>query len=142
MTRRRGCAAGGGASPAAGEEAVDASAAPSFEVPPSMRGAGRAGRAGYDTAGTVVVIAPEHEIENTSAVAKAGDDPKKQKKIVRKKAPQGFVNWGEASFERLVAAEPEPLEPHLQLTAAMLINVIARGGDVFANVRSLVFDNH
>ena len=104
--------------------------------------AGRAGRAGYDTAGTVVVMAPEHEIENTSAVAKAGDDPKKQKKIVRKKAPQGFVNWGEASFERLVAAEPEPLEPHLQLTAAMMINVIARGGDVFANVRSLVFDNH
>ncbi len=104
--------------------------------------AGRAGRAGYDTAGTVVVMAPEHEIENTSAVAKAGDDPKKQKKIVRKKAPQGFVNWGEASFERLVAAEPEPLEPHLQLTAAMLINVIARGGDVFQNVRSLVFDNH
>ena len=104
--------------------------------------AGRAGRAGFDTAGTVVVMAPEHEIENTAAVAKAGDDPKKQKKIVRKKAPQGFVNWGEASFERLVAAEPEPLEPHLQLTAAMLINVIARGGDVFENVRSLVFDNH
>lgn len=87
-------------------------------------------------------MAPEHEIENTVSVAKAGDDPKKLKKIVRKKAPQGFVNWGEASFERLVAAEPEPLEPHLQLSAAMLINVIARGGDVFANVRSLVFDNH
>ncbi|GAA3201446.1 DEAD/DEAH box helicase [Microbacterium terregens] len=104
--------------------------------------AGRAGRAGYDTAGTVVVMAPEHEIENSTAVAKAGDDPKKVRKIVRKKAPQGFVNWGEASFEKLVAADPEPLEPHLQLTAAMLINVIARGGDVFANVRSLVFDNH
>ncbi|WP_438354554.1 DEAD/DEAH box helicase [Microbacterium sp. CJ88] len=104
--------------------------------------AGRAGRAGYDTAGTVVVMAPEHEIENAAAVAKAGDDPKKLKKVVRKKAPQGFVNWGEASFERLVDAEPEPLVPRLQLTAAMLINVIARGGDVFANVRSLVFDNH
>ena len=87
-------------------------------------------------------MAPEHEIENAAAIAKAGDDPKKLRKIVRKKAPQGFVNWGEASFERLVAAEPEPLEPQLQLTAAMLINVIARGGDVFANVRSLVFDNH
>ncbi|WP_404430458.1 DUF3516 domain-containing protein [Microbacterium lacus] len=104
--------------------------------------AGRAGRAGYDTAGTVVVMAPEHEIENTAAVAKAGDDPKKLKKVVRKKAPQGFVNWGEASFERLVDAEPEPLVPQMQLTAAMLINVIARGGDVFANVRSLVYDNH
>lgn len=104
--------------------------------------AGRAGRAGFDTAGTVVVMAPEHEIENASAVAKAGGDPKKLKRVVRKKAPQGFVNWSEATFERLIAAEPEPLVPQLQLTAAMLINVIARGGDVFANVRGLVRDNH
>ncbi len=104
--------------------------------------AGRAGRAGYDTAGTVVVLAPEHEIENEAAVRKAGDDPKKLKKIVRKKAPAGQVTWGEGSYERLVAAEPEPLTPHLQLTAAMLINVIGRGGDVLGGIRSLVFDNH
>ncbi len=104
--------------------------------------AGRAGRAGYDTAGTVVVLAPEHEIENEQAVKKAGDDPKKLKKIVRKKAPAGFVSWGEAAFDRLVAAEPEPLVPQLQLTAAMLINVIGRGGDAAGGIRSLVFDNH
>lgn len=104
--------------------------------------AGRAGRAGYDTAGTVVVMAPDHEIENAAQILKAGDDLKKQKKIVRKKAPQGFVNWTEQSYDRLVAAEPEPLVPQMKLTAAMLINVIARGGDVFANVRALVFDNH
>lgn len=104
--------------------------------------AGRAGRAGYDTAGTVVVLAPEHEIENEQAVRKAGDDPKKLKKIVRKKPPAGYVNWGEGAFERLVAAQPEPLVPHMQLTAAMLINVIARGGDVARGIRSLVFDNH
>ncbi|NLP85039.1 DUF3516 domain-containing protein [Microbacterium sp. CFH 90308] len=103
---------------------------------------GRAGRAGFDTAGTVVVMAPEWEIENESALRKAGDDAAKRKKIVRKKAPAGVVNWGLGSFERLVDAEPEPLVPQLQLTAAMLINVIARGGDVFGNVRSLVFDNH
>lgn len=104
--------------------------------------AGRAGRAGYDTAGTVVIMAPDHEIENAAQILKAGDDLKKQKKIVRKKAPQGFVNWTEQSYDRLVAAEPEPLQPQMKLTAAMLINVIARGGDVFGNVRSLVFDNH
>ncbi|MFF7683978.1 DEAD/DEAH box helicase [Microbacterium sp. NPDC007973] len=104
--------------------------------------AGRAGRAGYDTAGTVVVMAPDHEIENAAQILKAGDDLKKQKKIVRKKAPQGFVNWTEQSYDRLVAAEPEPLQPQMTLSAAMLINVIARGGDVFGNVRSLVFDNH
>ncbi len=109
--------------------------------------AGRAGRAGYDTAGTVVVMAPEHEIENEAALRKAAakqaqNPSSKAKNIVRKKAPQGFVSWGEASFDKLVVAEPEPLAPQMQLTAAMLINVIARGGDVFANVRSLVFDNH
>ena len=104
--------------------------------------AGRAGRAGYDTAGTVVVLAPEHEIENETSVRKAGDDPKKLKKVVRKKAPAGQITWGEGSFERLVAAEPEPLTPHLQLSAAMLINVIGRGGDVIGNIRSLVTDNH
>ncbi len=36
--------------------------------------AGRAGRAGFDTAGTVVVQAPEHEVENARLLAKAGDD--------------------------------------------------------------------
>ncbi len=104
--------------------------------------AGRAGRAGFDTAGTVVVQAPEHETENARLVARAGDDPKKLKRVVRKKAPEGFVSWGEPSFARLVAAEPELLTSSMQLTAAMLINVIGRGGDVFGNVRSLVFDNH
>ncbi|GAA4185308.1 DEAD/DEAH box helicase [Gryllotalpicola kribbensis] len=104
--------------------------------------AGRAGRAGFDTAGTVVVEAPEHEIENAAALRKAGDDPKKLKKVVRKKPAAGFVTWGKGSFDRLIAAEPEPLTPHFEITAAMLINVIARGGDVLANMRRLLFENH
>ncbi|WCD93236.1 DEAD/DEAH box helicase [Microbacterium sp. nov. GSS16] len=104
--------------------------------------AGRAGRAGYDTAGTVVAQAPEHETENIAAVKKAGDDPKKKRKIIRKKAPDGFVSWGEPSFQKLIASEPETLTPHMQITSAMMLNVIARGGDVFANMRSLVYDNH
>lgn len=104
--------------------------------------AGRAGRAGYDTAGLVVVQAPDHEIENHLATTKAGDDPKKKKKIVRKAAPAGFVTWSETSFERLVGGAPEPLESRMQVSAAMLINLIARGGDVFDNARALLTDNH
>ncbi len=104
--------------------------------------AGRAGRAGFDTAGTVAVQAPDHETDNLKAIEKAGDDPKKKRKIIRKKAPEGFVSWGEPSFHRLVAAEPETMASSMQMTAAMLINVIGRGGDAYAHVYSLVFDNH
>lgn len=104
--------------------------------------AGRAGRAGYDTAGTVVAQAPEHETENLAAIRKAGDDPKKKRKIIRKKAPDGFVSWGEPSFRKLIEQTPETLTSHMQITSAMMLNVIARGGDVFGNVRRLVYDNH
>jgi superfamily II RNA helicase len=104
--------------------------------------AGRAGRAGFDTAGTVVAQAPEHETENARLVKKAGGDPVKLKRIVRKKAPDGFVSWGDPSFQRLIAAEPETLTSSMKMTAAMLINVIGRGGDVFENLRYLVFENH
>ncbi|MGM7680337.1 DEAD/DEAH box helicase [Microbacterium sp. A94] len=104
--------------------------------------AGRAGRAGFDTAGTVVCQAPEHESENAAAIKKAGDDPKKKRKLIRKKAPDGFVSWGEPSFRKLVDAEPETLTSHMQITSAMMLNVIGRGGDVFGNMRALVYDNH
>ncbi len=104
--------------------------------------AGRAGRAGYDTAGLVVVQAPDHEIENHLATTKAGDDPKKKRKIVRKSAPAGFVTWGEGSFERLIGGAPEPLESRMQVSAAMLINLIARGGYVLAHARALLTENH
>ena len=104
--------------------------------------AGRAGRAGYDTAGTVVCQAPEHETENARLVAKAAGDEKKLKRIVRKRAPDGFVSWGEPSFQRLIAAEPETLTSSMQVTHAMLLNVIGRGGDSFTIMRELIFDNH
>lgn len=104
--------------------------------------AGRAGRAGFDTAGTVVAQAPEHETENAAAIKKAGDDPKKKRKLIRKKAPDGFVSWGEPSFRKLVDAEPETLTSHMQITSAMMLNVIGRGGDVFGNMRALIYDNH
>jgi superfamily II RNA helicase len=103
--------------------------------------AGRAGRAGHDTMGTVVVQAPEHVTETEKALAKAGDDPRKRRKVVRKKPPPGFVSWGKPTFERLVAAEPEPLKSSFAVSHAMLLNVIARPGDAFSAMRHLLTDN-
>ena len=45
---------------------------------------------GFDTEGLVIAEAPEYEIENQKAIAKAGGDPKKLKKVKRKKAPEGL----------------------------------------------------
>ena len=95
--------------------------------------AGRAGRAGFDTAGTVVVQAPEHDIENARLLAKAqakfGDDTKKINQSLsskRKKAPEGFVGWSEKTFDQLVAAEPEPLTSSFDITHSMLLNLMQR----------------
>ncbi|WP_026423874.1 DEAD/DEAH box helicase [Actinokineospora inagensis] len=104
--------------------------------------AGRAGRAGYDTLGTVLVQAPEHVIENEKSLAKLGDDPKKRRKFVRKKPPEGMVSWGQPTFERLRDAEPEPLTSSFQVSHSMLLNVIGRPGDAFAAMRHLLEDNH
>ncbi|MCV2394019.1 DUF3516 domain-containing protein [Actinotalea sp. M2MS4P-6] len=104
---------------------------------------GRAGRAGFDTLGEVLVMAPEHVIENRAALARAGDDPKKVKKIVRKKAPPGQVNWTEQTFERLRDAPPEPLTSSLTVSHAMVLNVLARrSGDPVEAMRRLLTDNH
>jgi len=103
--------------------------------------AGRAGRAGFDTLGYVVAQAPEHVIENEKALAKAGDDPKKRRKVVRKRPPEGAIGWGQPTFERLVAAEPEPLQSRFAVSHAMLLNVIGRPGDAFASMKHLLTTN-
>ncbi len=104
--------------------------------------AGRAGRAGFDDSGMVVVQAPEHVVANERALAKLGDDPKKRRKFVRKKPPPGMVSWGQPTFDRLVAAEPEALRSSFKVSHAMLLNVISRPGDCFASMRHLLTDNH
>jgi hypothetical protein len=103
--------------------------------------AGRAGRAGFDTQGLVIAEAPEHDIENARAVAKAGDDPKKLRKVHRKKAPEGFVSWNEQTFTHLVAAPPETLVPHLRITHSMVLAEVEQGGDAYSRVRALIDDS-
>lgn len=100
--------------------------------------AGRAGRSGFDSEGLVIALAPEHEIENAKALAKAGNDPKKLKKVKKKKAPEGFVNWTEATFTKLIESQPEVLVPHMQITHSMVLNVISHGGDAWARVVNLI----
>jgi len=100
--------------------------------------AGRAGRAGFDTIGHVVVEAPEHEIENARLVRKAGDDPKKLKRVQRKKPPEGFVSWTEATFDRLVSGTPEALVSRLRVSHAMVLDVITRPGDARTALEYLI----
>ncbi|RSX56194.1 DEAD/DEAH box helicase [Bifidobacterium dolichotidis] len=100
--------------------------------------AGRAGRMGFDTEGLVIAEAPEFEIENERALAKAGNDPKKLKKVKRKKAPEGFVPWNESTFDKLIDAEPETLKPHLQITHSLVLNMVMQGGDARERVRRLI----
>jgi superfamily II RNA helicase len=109
--------------------------------------AGRAGRAGFDTTGRVVVQAPEHVIENEKSFAKilaktGGDTALAKRRVVKKKPPEGMVSWGEPTFERLVNSEPEPLTSSFTVTHAMVLNVIDRPGNAFAAFKHLLRDNH
>ena len=111
--------------------------------------AGRAGRAGFDTAGYVVVQAPEHVIDNERAKAKAeaknaapGANAKRTSKAQLKKPPEGTVVWTEQTFDKLVAGVPEQLTSRMRVDNAMLINVATREEDAFAVMRRLLTDNH
>lgn len=104
--------------------------------------AGRAGRAGYDTEGTVVVEAPEHEIENAKERRRIGDDPKRLKKLKKKSAREGEVSWSEKTFARLTEAEPEQLTSQFRVSNSMLLNVLARHGNGYEHMRHLLRDNH
>ena len=104
--------------------------------------AGRAGRAGYDTEGTVVVEAPEHEIENAKERRRIGDDPKRLKKLKKKSAREGEVSWSEKTFARLTEAEPEQLTSQFRVSNSMLLNVLARHGNGYDHMHHLLRDNH
>ncbi len=104
--------------------------------------AGRAGRPGFDTSGYVVVQAPEHVIDNARAVAKAGDDPKKLRRIQRKKPVDGAVSWTEETFERLRDAPPDALVSRMRVNHAIILNVINQPADSVETMRALMEDNH
>ncbi|WP_277498245.1 MULTISPECIES: DEAD/DEAH box helicase [unclassified Nocardioides] len=113
--------------------------------------AGRAGRAGFDTMGYVVVQAPEHVIENERAKAKAEarnaamseeKRAKRKSKAQLRKPPEGTIVWSEQTFDKLVAGAPEPLASRMRITNAILLAVLARQEDAFPVLRRLLTDNH
>ena len=103
--------------------------------------AGRAGRAGYDTEGLVIAEAPEHEIENAKALAKAGNDPKARRRVKKKRPPEGFVGWSEQTFNQLAESVPETLTPRMRITHSMVLAEVMQGGDAEARVRKLIADS-
>ena len=104
--------------------------------------AGRAGRAGFDTSGHVVVQAPEHVVENARRLAKAGDDPVKKKRVQRVKPPDGQVSWTEETFTRLKTAKPEALVSRMKVDHSTILNVVQQPADPIDVMRALMEDNH
>ncbi len=93
--------------------------------------AGRAGRAGFDTEGSVVVQAPEHIIENARLEEKAKDGKRNKKKFVRRKPPdRGYKHWDEETFRFLVERPPEALEPVFSITHGVVLSLLQRAADL------------
>jgi superfamily II RNA helicase len=89
--------------------------------------AGRAGRRGFDTQGSVVVQAPEHVVENLSLKRRAAGDPKKLRKLrLRKEPERGYAPWDEATMARLRTSSPEELSSRFVVSTSMLLNVLCR----------------
>ena len=104
---------------------------------------GRAGRKGFDDRGFVVAQAPEHVIENLRLEAKASGDPKKLRKIVRRKPPEfGYVPFDKNTFHKLVTSEPEQLQSRFRVTHGMLIDLLAREGGGCMAMARLISRSH
>ena len=89
-----------------------------------------------------MVQAPEHVVLNAKALAKAGEDAKKRRKVVHKKPPEGTLSYTEATYDRLVAAAPEPLTSKMRVNHAMVLNVLDQWEGQQSALHTLLLDNH
>lgn len=103
--------------------------------------AGRAGRAGFDTIGYVLVQAPAHEIENARRIRNAGNDENKLKRIQKVKPEEGKLIWSEKTFTALQTKIPETLKSQFRINHAMILNLLQRDDPVRATVH-LLTKNH
>ena len=88
---------------------------------------GRAGRAGFDTEGTVYVQAPEHVIENQRLEEAIQSGKKARKKVVKAQPPtKGYKHWDRETFERLVSSPPEPPQAVLRMGHGSVLTLLKR----------------
>ena len=105
--------------------------------------AGRAGRRGFDTLGSVVAQAPEHAIENKTLRAKAGGDAKKARKLKMRPPPErGYAHWDVDTFTRLQDSPPEPLRSRFKVSNAMILNLFEREDNGCLALRTLIRNSH
>lgn len=107
--------------------------------------AGRAGRKGFDTQGSVVCQAPEHVIENKRQENRAMGNPAKMKKLVKQKPPtKNYVPWDASTFERLIHDNPEMLQSRFAITHGMILNVLQGhcGGQGMRHLYAIIAKSH
>jgi hypothetical protein len=100
--------------------------------------AGRAGRRGFDTAGSVVVQAPVHVIENARAESRVADNPAKKRKLVKKKPPPDYVPYTDQTLQTLIQQPPEPLPSRFVLSFGLLLTVLQSHPDAYAQVVRII----
>jgi superfamily II RNA helicase len=85
--------------------------------------AGRAGRKGFDTEGSVVAQAPEHIIEKRLA-------ERKGKKVQAKSAAKGEVTWTQETFDKLITRPPETLKSRFRVTHGTVLDLLQRDAEL------------
>ncbi len=103
--------------------------------------AGRAGRRGFDTQGSVVAQAPEHIVEKRQAEKKSEASGKKARTV--KRPPKGEVSWTVETFQKLISRPPETLVSRFRLTHGMVLSLLQRDeaekpARNFASLRDLI----
>jgi superfamily II DNA/RNA helicase len=111
--------------------------------------AGRAGRKGFDEAGSVVAQAPEHVVEAKIAERKADASSARKAKKGKRKPPPGTPSWTDETFRRLVESPPEMLRSRFKITHGMILDLIQRDAEVddpetrsFDSLRELIARSH
>jgi len=97
--------------------------------------AGRAGRKGHDTMGTVFVQPPEHDVNNSRKKKKIAISGKK---FYPESPPLGFKGWNDKTLERLRDASIDRLVPRFAVTGPVVLQILRRTGDGRAALDRLI----